>query len=482
MGISQRIQDLKQEKKLKRDLPENLIKLLQELKNRDIIELKKMPTHLENGNKHTEDFEEAINVFVDKLDLAKKFMGILPYLYDKSGLWWVWNFKKKCYERWDDIDILNSIANASSANTINSKERGEILQALKQEGRMQYTFHIKNVKETWLQFADEIIDIETGLRFEASPKYFLTNPIPHKLGETEHTPTIDKLFSEWVGEEYKKTLYEILAYCLIPSYPIHRIFCLIGSGRNGKSCFLRLLKTFVGSDNCCSTELDTLLNSRFEVTKLHKKLVCQMGETNFNHLKKTSLLKKLVGQDTIGFEYKNKTPFDDFNYAKIIIATNTLPITNDRTIGFYSRWLIIDFPSFFKKETDILRCIPIEEYGNLALKSIGILMDLLKTNTFTNDGDIEERIQRFEEKSNPLNKFIEEMCEIDANGEISTNDFRTRFAEWLESNNYRKWSDREVGLIMRHKFHKKNIKNIPHFIGLRFKGDTSESNLNLEGL
>ncbi len=41
------------------------------------------------------------------------------------------------------------------------------------------------------------------------------------------TPTIDKIFEEWVGEEYVKTLYQIIAYCLLPDYPMNRLFCFI---------------------------------------------------------------------------------------------------------------------------------------------------------------------------------------------------------------------------------------------------------------
>jgi len=37
-----------------------------------------------------------------------------------------------------------------------------------------------------------------------------------------------------------------------------------------KSKFLELLRKFIGEPNICSTELDTLLTSRFEVTRLHK--------------------------------------------------------------------------------------------------------------------------------------------------------------------------------------------------------------------
>ena len=87
-----------------------------------------------------------------------------------------------------------------------------------------------------------------------------------------------------------------------------------------------------------------MLDSRFESFKLYKKLVCTMGETNFNVLNKTSLLKKLTGQDLIGFEFKNKKPFDDYNYAKIMIASNSLPVSSDTSEGFYRRWMILDFP------------------------------------------------------------------------------------------------------------------------------------------
>ena len=134
----------------------------------------------------------------------------------------------------------------------------------------------------------------------------MTNPIPWEVSGDPRTPRIDEIFEEWVGKDHIQTLYEIIAYCLLPDYPINRLFCFIGAGMNGKSCFLNLLRKFIGKDNICSTELDTLLSSRFEVTRLHKKLACMLGETNFNEMSKTSIIKKLTGRDTIGFEYKNK--------------------------------------------------------------------------------------------------------------------------------------------------------------------------------
>jgi len=393
-----------------------------------------------------EQLQKSIHHFYGMKDLAKKFIKEQPCLYDTSKNWWLWNHKQYSWELIDETDILNSIDDNANVDTINSKIRTELLESLRQVSRKNKP---KPIKETWIQFKDKIFDVETGETFKASPEYFITNPIPWKLTESSKTPTMDKIFKEWVGEKYVQTLYEILAYSILPDYPIHRLFCFIGDGMNGKSCFLNLLRKFVGTTNCCSTELDTLLTSRFEVTRLHKKLVCQMGETNFNEMNKTSLLKKLSGGDLIGFEYKNKNPFEEKNYAKIIIATNNLPSTSDKTIGFYRRWMIIDFPNRFSEKKDILKDIPEEEYKSLALKCCAILKGLLKNREFTNEGTIEERIEKYEAKSNFLEQFVNTFTIGSADGYITKADFYKKFLSWSVENRHRKMSENSVGSSMK---------------------------------
>jgi len=390
---------------------------------------------------------EAANVFSLE-GRAEIFTELQPLFYDKTGNWWLWNSRDYKWELVDEVDILNMVYKRTGKDVISPKERTIILNSLKQKGRENIP---KPIKSTWVQFYNEIFDIETGNKFKAMPEYFVTNPIPYRLHHypIEDTPTIDKIFEEWVGEEHVKTLYEIIAYCLLPNYPIHRLFCLIGSGMNGKSCFLRLLAKFIGKENITSTELDTLLSSRFEVTRLYKKLVCIMGETNFNEMNKTSIIKKLTGQDTIGFEYKNKTPFSDVNYAKILIATNNLPTTSDKTIGFYRRWLIIDFPNRFSEQKDILDDIPEEEYNSLALKCTIILKDLLESRKFHNEGSVEDRQKKYEDKSNPLQKFLKSFTIEDFSGFIWKYDFEKKFNQWCKENRFREHSDVVIGKKMK---------------------------------
>ena len=184
-----------------------------------------------------------------------------------------------------------------------------------------------------------------------------------------------------------------------------------------------------------------------------------MGE---NEIKNSSILKKLTGQDLIGFEYKNKNLFDEVNYAKILIATNNLPETNDKSVGFYRRWVIVDFSFQFSEEVDILATIPEEEYEILGLKCCRILGDLLKDRKFTNEGTIEEREKRYEDKSNPMAKFIKEFCyTTNPDGFIFSYEFEKRFNEWCKENRFRHFSEHTIGKKLKELGMEQGKKNAP---------------------
>ena len=388
---------------------------------------------------------EAFNNFTNYLSQATNFLKKQPIYYDINRVWWLWNAKEYRWKRTDETNILNAIDKYTKNPSVNSKVKNEILEALKRKGRL---LEPKEVKETWIQFKDKIIDIETDEEFQATPEYFVTNPINWELGDSDDTPTIDKLFFDWVGEEHRGELYEVLAFCMLPKYFIHRIICLIGSGANGKSTFLKLLYKIICDYNISTTSLEGITKSRFESVKLYKKLVALMGETNFTTLSKTDLLKRLTGEDLVGGEIKNKDPFDFTNYAKIIIATNSLPITFDKTFGFYRRWKIIEFNNKFEKEVDILKDIPEEEYNNLANKCLKILKGLWYCRIFENDGTFEERKQRYEEKSNPLIPFIKDNYIEDINQETPFYQFFNDYNTYLIDNGFRETTKNSLSKLL----------------------------------
>lgn len=441
------------------------------------IEKRKIERVEERGKKVIELGQEIVS-FYDKHDLAKQFIEIKPLYYDKNKLWWMWNEKEFRWLMIDETDILNSIKLSSQADIINSKERTEIIIALKQNARMNQP---KETKESWIQFKEKIIDLETDEEWKATSEYFVTNPINWKLGENEETPIMDKLFISWVGEEHKQELYELMAFSIVPNYFIHRIWCLIGSGSNGKSTFLKILTKFIGLENTTSSSLNALIKERFEGSKLLHKLTCLIGETNFNLISNTSFLKNLTGEDLIRCEFKGKDVFDFVNYAKLIMATNSLPPTADKTEGYYRRWKILKFFNKFEVEKEVIKEIPEEEYNNLSKKCLKIVKELWKNRTFTNDKNFEGRKLDYEEEANPLMKFLRENYEREINSEILFSEFFENLNIYLDERGQRTLTSPSVSKQLKNegfdtKHLTKNGINARYIIGLQEKDDLNDLN------
>jgi putative DNA primase/helicase len=351
-----------------------------------------------------------------------------PIHYDTNRNYWAFNWSTRCYEIVDDTAIMVKLTQLTGIQIIKGNEKFEFLELLRQTGRRNAP---KELPAHYIQFKDKVVNIKTGKEFHADPSYLYVSPIPHNLGNSNKTPIIDKLFAEWVHPDHIITLYEIIAYCMFKQYPIAKEFFLIGEGRNGKSQYLKIISKFIGENNTVSTDLNDIANSRFEAVRLFKKSVAFVSETDSKTITKTSTLKALTGEDSIKGENKGKDGFDFTNYAKIIIASNELPETRDKTDGFYRRAFILDFPNKFTDTgTPIIDTIPPEEYENLGRKLIPILKGLLKRGTFTNDGSIEYKQTRFEGKSNPINSFINSSYLNDINSRIKMDDFQINFNKW----------------------------------------------------
>ena len=198
--------------------------------------------------------------------------------------------------------------------------------------------------------------------------------------------------------------------------------------------------------------------NRFETSKLYKKLVCQLGEISHKELKETQTFKKLTGGDLMRIEFKGKDCFDDYSYAKLLIATNKLPESPDKTKGYFDRWIIIDFARTFPEKPDLLVCIPLGEYEALARKSILLLPKLLKKGVFTMEGDTKEKALRYEQRASPVTEFLKESCVDDINAETPFWQFFKEYFAFCSQRSYRLPTKMEVSLLLQTKSYSKGVK------------------------
>jgi len=330
----------------------------------------------------------------------------VPIYFDNGKNFWMWNQDLNVYERIDETEIMVQITEHLDLTIYSKDFKNQILEGIRQTGRLR---RVKPTNSGWIQFKNGVFDLETNRVFEASPDNFFVSQIPHKLGDSEETPILDKLFEEWQPDK-AELLKEICAYCLVDDYPIQRIFALIGPGGNGKGQFMKFIKRLLGFDNVVGTDLDRLSDSRFEASKLYKKKAAFVGETNYT-LSKTSMLKLLTGGDTISGEFKGRDPFDFVNTAKIIIATNGLPVTTDRSEGFYRRWCLIEFKNKFCDGKDIIDTVPEIEYQNFCRKAVCLIKNILESGKLQ-EPDIQGRKEQYEKLSNPIQAFLNDECKL----------------------------------------------------------------------
>ena len=113
--------------------------------------------------------------------------------------------------------------------------------------------------------------------------------------------------------------------------------------------------------------------------------------------------------------------------------------------------MIIDFPNTFDEKKDIMNDIPEEEYNCLALKCSHILKELLIKREFHKEGTIEERKDRFEAKSDFLQKFLDDYVSNDINGSINKAEFYKKFISWCRENRHRELAENTLGRKMKDK-------------------------------
>lgn len=369
-----------------------------------------------------------------------------PIYYDETETWWVWNYETSQWEAKDETDILNHARRALDlVGDTSIRHSSSLLKAFQQESRLKKP---KEPPIDWIQFGNEFFDITTGQRTKSTPEYFSTNAIPWSVGKTTNTPVMDSLITSWVGDEYLQTVYELIAYCTYRDYPIHRIFCFVGSGANGKTRLIKIIEKFIGKENQSSLELQKLSDNSFAVYQLYRKLACFIGETSHHKLDCTDKLKRLSGQDPVDFEAKGKNSFSGMNYAKLIIGTNVLPPANDTSRGWYRRWFVINFPNEFQEGEDVLKRIPDTEYENLVAKCISILPDLLKRGGFSKEGTIEERKEKYMEKSNPIKQYLYDNYTKETNGEVKYSECYINYLSYLSERKLRRVSKREFSALL----------------------------------
>jgi putative DNA primase/helicase len=226
-----------------------------------------------------------------------------------------------------------------------------------------------------------LLNIKTLTLEPFTPHKYFFNKLPIRYNKKAKCPNILKHLSEVLKNPDEDILLfqEFLGFCLLKEMKWEKSVMFLGHGRNGKSLLLSCVSNLFGPVNSSSIDLHILDKNPYAPAYLFQKYVNISGDLPKEALKQSGTFKKMTGGDKISAERKNLTNLDFVNYAKFLFACNHLPQTYDLSDGFFSRWIIFEFPYKFVSKEE-LEMSSLEERRNLKLRD-----DSLKEKLNTTD-------------------------------------------------------------------------------------------------
>jgi len=195
--------------------------------------------------------------------------------------------------------------------------------------------------------------LENGTLVPHSDEYGFRDILPYEYDATATCPAFDKFLDDvMVGDEsLKSNFLEYTGYAL-SNDPIwlHKAWVLLGSGENGKSTALDIIRELAGKENYTSVSIGDLRN---EGTRqmLDGKLFNISEETPTKALSDSTHFKNLSAGGEINVRQIYKKPYSMRNKAKLIFACNELPGSTDASQGFFRRFLIMPFKATFTNDS-----------------------------------------------------------------------------------------------------------------------------------
>jgi len=269
--------------------------------------------------------------------------------------------------------------------------------------------------ERWVNFRNGLLDWRAGVLADHTPDARSTVQLAVEWDPEARCPAFERFVAEIVAPDVVETVWELVGYLMYSGNPLHKAVMLTGTGRNGKGTFLRAMVALLGRANCTAASLHDLVNTRFTTASLFGKLANIAGDIDGGHLENTAVFKAITGGDMISAEHKNRDRFDFTPWAVPAFSANKIPSSADTTIGYLSRWLVINFPNDFtgreNRGLDQLLRAPAELAG-VAARGLRALPGLLERGDFAETESSRAAREEFARRVDQVRAWLDDCAEI----------------------------------------------------------------------
>jgi len=311
-----------------------------------------------------------------------------------------------------------------------------------------------------------IFNLTTRTQRPHTPDEIHITKLPLSYDPQATCPTIQKHFGTVLkSPDDIHVIQEQFGYLLSNDARYEVAFMYCGTGRNGKSKTLSLMREFVGPENVSGLPLQQLDGDVFALGELVGKKANIAGDLSSKAVKESGGFKTLVGRDAISAARKFLSRITFVNTAKLFFSANELPRTHDVSPAFFARWSILDFPYTFVSEEEynsldddakknhrikddsILDKLVLEKNGLLNWALDG-LERLRKNKRFTDSRTTEEIKRMWIRRSDSFSAFIMDCVTEDYDGVVPKVELRRAYGDYCRTHKLRPVSDRQVKTVL----------------------------------
>ena len=329
-------------------------RLLQDVKKINIYEyLKRLgwkASYTSNGEyKNPKQKELKVGLIEYLLELAKnKEWKILKdessTIYIYNGAYWI-PFSKD-----EVIELLYKFALKVGLPLLEAKDEAFIEKLYKQLMSMLPLKKRSSKPLNLINLQNGTFNIDTMELQPFNPDDFLTYQLPFAYNPNAVNDLWLKFLDEVLPDKNtQRTLQEVLGSIFVRGIKLEYAYFLYGSGANGKSVIMEVLKALLGKENLSFYSIGELKEDHNRA-ELKDKLLNIASEAETREIK-SDLFKRLASGEPINARKKYGHPFTMENYAKLLFLVNRMQLKSiEYTEGFFRRFLILPFNVTIPKE------------------------------------------------------------------------------------------------------------------------------------
>lgn len=318
-----------------------------------------------------------------------------------------------------------------------------------------------------------IFDLREGVLRPHDPEAYITKIAHVEYDPTATCPTWERFLGEIFGGDTDLINYvqRAVGYSMTASTVEQCVFFLHGSGSNGKSTFLSIVREMMG-DYTVNIQPETIMvknspgGANSDIARLKSARLVTTVEPNEGARLNEGLLKQLSGEDPVTARRLYGDEFEFIPQFKLWMATNHRPLIRGTDDGIWRRIKMIPFTVQIPDEKKDKHLA-----GKLRRELPGIFNWAIDGCRKYQEGGLQEprsvrgSTMEYRKDMDAIQQFIDECCE--QSGKCPAVSLYSAYSDWAKRNHQYEMNNNVFGRKMSERYVKQKTRNGAVYIGIK---------------